>query len=69
MQINTKKIQAEMKRRRLSLEDLGNLYKPPKKRQAMWYIVHRAGNLATINRLAEALEMHAKDLLNGDFLK
>jgi len=66
MKIYTDKIKAVMRQKHLSLTDLGELYNPPQNRQAMWYVIHRGRNLNTINKLAEALDMDAKDLLKED---
>jgi len=63
MKINTRKIKAEMKRQELSLTGLGKLYKPVRSKHSMWYIIHRAKSIRTINGLADALNMDAKDLL------
>jgi len=63
MKINTKKIQREMKRLGLTLETLGDRFKPPLDRRAVWYIVHRASSLARIEAIAKALELDPKDLI------
>jgi len=63
MKINTKKIQKEMKRVGMTLEVLGNLLDPKTDRKGAWYLVHHAKEIRSVNRIARALDVDAKDLL------
>ena len=63
MKINTKKIEAEMLRIGLSMEDLGRKLAPPRTRPAAWHVVHNGRTLAVIEQVAKALELDPKDLI------
>ena len=63
MKINTAKIKSEMKRLNLSLRDLGNRFNPPKDRCAVWYIIHHAKKMSTIDEIGAALDMDGRDLI------
>lgn len=63
MKINTHKIKLEMKRTGLSLEGLAAKIKPAPSRQGVWYMIHRAKGLPTIEKIAHALGIDPKDLI------
>jgi len=64
MKINTQKIKKEMARTGLSLEGLASRISPVPSRQGVWYMIHRAKGLHTIEKIAKALDMDAKDLIS-----
>jgi hypothetical protein len=63
MQINTAKIKAEMDRLGLTYRDIGNRMRPRLGSQAVWYLVHHACNLNSIDKIARALDMNGRDLI------
>ena len=62
MKINTEKIQKEMRRVGITLEQL-SMAIGSKDRQVAWYLIHHAKKMESIERIATALDMDAKDLL------
>jgi len=63
MKINTTKIKAEMKRTGKTLEALGKSMKPKASRQGAWYLIRYAKGLRQIEKIAKALDMNARDLI------
>jgi len=55
MQINKKKIKAEMDRQGLTLAALGKKFKPVRSRQNVWHMITYASTLSSIGRIATAL--------------
>jgi len=63
MKINTEKIQREMKRVGMTLDQMGWLLEPQTDRRGAWYLIHRAKRMDSITRIAKALDMEDKDLV------
>jgi len=63
MQINTRKITAEMNRLGITTEKLGELLDPPRTRQAAAYVIENGKTFAIIEQIAKVLNLDPKDLI------
>ena len=63
MHINTKKINAEMKRLGITPEKLGGLLNPPRTRQAAAYVIEHGKTFSVIEQIAKVLHLDPKDLI------
>jgi len=63
MKVNTKKIQEEMKRTGINLKQFGERFDPPKTKHAVWYIIHNAQKMSTVDLIGEALNINGRELI------
>jgi hypothetical protein len=63
MRVNKQKIESEMKRLDITLEELGTMMTPKMSRRATWYMVSRSKSFRPIQRIAKALQLDPKDLI------
>jgi hypothetical protein len=63
MKVNTKKIQAEMRRTGINLKQFGERFDPPKTKHAVWYIIHYAKKMTTLDLIGEVLGINGRDLI------
>ena len=63
MEINTKKIKAEMIRLGINHETLGKMMTPPRGRTNVIYLIQCGRTFKIIEQIAEALNFDPKDLI------